>query len=315
MNLRAGVLAPALALTLMMFARPAYATIYSMPVVGRWSTLQVGLQVPPTPTWAHDVVLNASRVWNMAQVWFAQNYFPGGKVYSFVESRVGNATVTFGMPSEYACIAVGWTQYILGAGLTIIGAHTFLDRSVFNAGQEHNETALEYGLRLALHELGRVLGLGSVVDGLDIMDPIGTASHARDPPIISMIDLFALHVLASESSFSSPVIALSTDQHLALNVWELLGISPNNLHDHNYSPYSTLPPAADAIQHRDSGVPDQMSGNSSGRRSQAKERMMLLDPRNFACLPLWCLSVSVISSVADVSTHHVPRLGSGRVTG
>ena len=29
----------------------------------------------------------------MAQVWFMQNYFPGGKVYTFVESPVGNATV------------------------------------------------------------------------------------------------------------------------------------------------------------------------------------------------------------------------------
>ena len=72
-NMRAGYLAPALALILIMFARPAYATTYSIPVVGRWPTLQVGLQIPSTPVWAHDVVLNASQVWNRAQVWFTQN--------------------------------------------------------------------------------------------------------------------------------------------------------------------------------------------------------------------------------------------------
>jgi len=227
MNLRAGILAFALTLTLIMFARPAYATTYSIPVVGRWSSLRIGLQIPSNPTWAHDVVLNASRVWNRAQVWFAQNYFPGGNVYSFVESQVGNATVTFGMPAEWASIAVGWTQYILDKSLTIIKAHTFLDGGVFNAGQEHNETAREYGFRLALHELGRVLGLGSLVDGLDVMDPIGTASRARDPPIISIIDLFALHILASESYVSSPIV-LNTDQHVLMNAWNILGFSPNN---------------------------------------------------------------------------------------
>ena len=227
MNVRAGIIGLALALTLIMFARPAYATTYTIPVVGRWSALQVGLQIPSTPTWAHDLVLNASQVWNMAQLWFTQNYFPGGKVYTFVDSPAGNATVTFGMPTEYASIAVGWTQYILDQSLTIIGAHTFLDGAVFNAGQEQNATALEYGFRLALHELGRVLGLGSLVDGLDVMDPIGTTSHARDPPIISLIDLFALHVLASETFFSSPIV-LNTDQHVPMNAWNVLDSATNN---------------------------------------------------------------------------------------
>ncbi len=227
MKPRGVILALAMTLTLVIFARPAYATTYSIPVIGRWPTLQIGLQIPSTPTWAHDVVLNASHVWNMAQAWFARNYFPGGNVYTFVESPTGNATVTFGIPAQYASIAVGWTQYVLDHSLTIIGAHIFLDDGVFNAGQAHNETDLEYGFRIALHELGRVLGLGSLVDGLDVMDPIGTASHARDPPNISMIDLFALHVLASESSFSS-LIVLNTDQQVFMNAWNILGFSPNN---------------------------------------------------------------------------------------
>ncbi len=229
MNPRAGILGLALALSLIMFAKPTYATTYSMPVAGRWSSLQIGLQIPSTPAWAHDLVLNASQVWNIAQVWFEQNYFPGGNVYSFVESPVGNATVTFGMPPEYVSIAVGWTQYILTQPSTIIGAHTFLDGRVFNVGQGSNATALEYGFRIALHELGRVLGLGSLVDGFDVMNPIGTTGHARDPPIISMMDLFALHVLASEPSLSSPVIALNTDQQISINAWNLIGVSTNNL--------------------------------------------------------------------------------------
>jgi hypothetical protein len=159
----------------------------------------------------------------MAEVWFTQNYFPGGRVYTFVESPVGNATVAFVTLAECASIAVGWTEYIFDKSLTIIEAHTFLDENAFNAGQEHNETAPKYGFRIALHELGRVLGL----DGLDIMDPIGTVSHALDSPIISMIDLFALHVLAWEPFFSSSIV-LYTDQQIWMNAWNVLGISPNN---------------------------------------------------------------------------------------
>ena len=225
--MRAGIITLAMALTLIMFVKPAYATTYSIPVVGRWPTLQIGLQIPSTPTWAHDIILNASQAWNRAQVWFAQNYFPGGQVYTFVESSAANATVTFGMPAGYACIAVGWTQYTLDKTLTIHGAHTFLDGGVFNVGEAQNETALEYGFRIALHELGRVLGLGSLVDGLDVMDPIGTLSHALVPPIISMIDLYALHVLASEQFFSSPIV-LNTDQHVFINAWNIIGFSPDN---------------------------------------------------------------------------------------
>jgi hypothetical protein len=79
-----------------------------------------------------------------------------------------------------------------------------------------------YGLRVALHELGRVLGLGSLVDGRDIMDPIGTLARAAVPPMISIIDLFALHTLATEAAFSSPVIVLSTDQQVSLSALDLL---------------------------------------------------------------------------------------------
>jgi hypothetical protein len=164
----------------------------------------------------------------LAQAWFKDKYVPDGSVYEFVERPGGNATVSFGIPRQFASIAVGWTQYILDKGSIIIGARVFLDGNVFNAGQEHNATARDFGFRLALHELGRALGLGSLVDGLDIMDPIGSTSHANDPPIISTIDLFALHVLASEPFFSSPLIVLNTDQTVSMNAWNVLGLSPSN---------------------------------------------------------------------------------------
>jgi len=168
------------------------------------------------------VIVNASLAWNNGQLWFQHTYFPDGNVYTFTESNPANATVTYAMPSLCAGLAVGWTDYKYApSSITITSAHTYLDPSIFNAGQEENATARAYAFRLALHELGRVLGLGNVIDGKDIMDPLATPSRATQPPMISTLDLFAVHVLASESTIS-PVIVLNTDQYQLLNAWSLL---------------------------------------------------------------------------------------------
>jgi len=217
-----------LPLLLILTSRPAYACAYSIPVVGRWSALQIGLDIPSTPTWARALVLKAARVWNQAQVWFQQNYFPDGSLYTFVTSASGNVTVSFTMPVAYASIAVGWTQYVLDGPSTILGAHVFLDGNIFNALEEPNITGQKYGFRLALHELGRVLGLGSLIDELDIMNPIETVSLASEAPLISLIDLFALHILASEPYFSSSVIVLNSDQQILLNAWNFLDPQPSS---------------------------------------------------------------------------------------
>jgi len=103
------------------------------------------------------------------------------------------------MPAAYAGIAVGWTEYKFAPSskTEIVSTQTYLDPTVFTSAQENNVTARAYALRLALHELGRVLGLGSVLDGHDIMDPMGTPARARDPMYLSILDLYALKVLAS----------------------------------------------------------------------------------------------------------------------
>ena len=102
------------------------------------------------------------------------------------------------MPAAYAGIAVGWTNYNFAPSskTDILSTQTYLDPTAFTNAQENNATARAYALRLALHELGRVLGLGSVLDGHDIMDPRGTPERATAPMYISILDLYALQVLA-----------------------------------------------------------------------------------------------------------------------
>ena len=194
---RTYVLVMLIAVTVSTIPNPAHATTYSISVNGRFSHLEIELEIPSTPKWAHDVILNASLAWNRAQVWYQQGSSSKGPVYTFVEANDGSAIVNFNMPRAYSGMAVGWTNYKFAPSsrIIIISTQTFLDPNVFNAAQANNATARQIAFWLALHELGRVLGLGSVLDTHDIMDPLWTPNRVF--PMISILDIYALHVLAS----------------------------------------------------------------------------------------------------------------------
>jgi len=178
----------------------------SIPITGRYSLLTIKVYIPAYPKWAHDVVLNATIAWNRAQLWNLQND-PTATLYTFAETGDGTATstVTFSMPASFASIAVGWTNYKFAPGsrTSIVSTQTYLTPAVFNDAQVSNATARQYAFWLALHELGRVLGLGSVLDGQDIMEPRYTPQRVSQVPRISTLDLYALHVLAQGSAPSS----------------------------------------------------------------------------------------------------------------
>jgi hypothetical protein len=170
-----------------------------MPLNGRYSTLTIRIRIPDQPEWAHDVVLNATIAWNKAQAWYQESNL-SAPVYTFVETNdtTATSTVSFNMPAAYAGIAVGWTDYTFARGsrTSIISTETYLDPSVFNQAQENNMTARRYAFWLALHETGRILGLGSVLDSQDIMDPQATPERVTQVPTLSTLDLYAVYVLA-----------------------------------------------------------------------------------------------------------------------
>lgn len=176
-------------------------TQYSIPVNGRFSTFTIGIQIPAAPRWAHDVILNATIAWNQAQLWYQRNV-QDGSVYTFVESSTGSVTVSFNVPAAYSSFAAAWTAYKFAPSskTNIISAQVYLTQNVFSAAQESNSTARQYAFRLALHELGHVLGLGHLLDGRDIMDPRGPAYLATQQPLISSLDLYAIHTLAFSTS-------------------------------------------------------------------------------------------------------------------
>ena len=197
------VLITAILLTTLILPTAHASTQPSIPINGRYSTLTIKIYIPQSPKWAHDVVLNATIAWNRAQAWSQQNNGTG-TLYQFVETDDGSASsiVSFSMPAAYAGIAVGWTSYKFAPGsrTTVISTLTYLTPTVFNDANAGNLTARRYAFWLALHELGRILGLGSLLDGKDIMEPRYTPQRIDQVPKLSTLDLYAVHVLAQGSA-------------------------------------------------------------------------------------------------------------------
>src|SRR3972149_2659853 len=94
---------------------------------GRWPDSTIGVKIPATPAWMKAAVLDAMAVWNQGQKWFAQKYFPDGKVYTLAASDTGKITVRFQNLSqgpEYCTLGQGTVP--VRSGTSIISARVTL---------------------------------------------------------------------------------------------------------------------------------------------------------------------------------------------
>lgn len=225
--------------------------VYSIPINGRPSNFTIGLRIPSSPRWAHDVVLNATRAWNVAQIWFHQVLNGHGRVYTFILSEAGEVVVNFNIPARYSSFAVGWTDYAFAvSSKVIVSARVFLDHDIFNSTRNDDAAQTQYAFRIALHELGRVLGLGSILDERDIMDPRKSDYATTKQPLLSTLDLYALHVLASGDVVPSSVTLPATIPYALVNPSALL--TPNMTQEKTPTPtiessQSTTAPVAPHI--------------------------------------------------------------------
>lgn len=165
------------AITMTRAAQVAAQIQYRIPVNWQLPPGQVNIVIPATPEWAHDVVADALRIWNDAQVWFKEKYFNTGEVYRFTE-YVSGVEVRFVYRDQTSCgtIVEAPNGRVISLLLTNI----------------HNVT-LPSGLvtRCAEHELGHILGLGHTSVDDDLMSTSGAG-----PATPSTLDLYAVHLLA-----------------------------------------------------------------------------------------------------------------------
>ena len=164
---------------------------YTIPLLGgRWTTYTIRVRIPAEPAWAHDAVLNAMQVWNEAQDWFKETYYPQGKVYSFTESSTAQVNVRW-VSADHCCWA-----YVLVSGHRITTGVPIDLTTDLGPGHTGLLTAT------ATHEFGHALGLVDlyylVKDGEPLShDLMWGTMYAWRP---STLDLYAVHVLAEGST-------------------------------------------------------------------------------------------------------------------
>jgi hypothetical protein len=156
---------------------------------------RVGVVIPADPKWAHDAVLDALGIWNQAQVWFKETYFPTGQTYDFTESSTGiQVQYLYGVCGGCGSMRLNYTSQALfvQVGITDENKNTNSPLTVTTTAE---------------HELGHALGLKHTEVEGDLMYPVGTANLLYVP---STLDLYALHVLATGLNVKN-VIVLPSD--------------------------------------------------------------------------------------------------------
>jgi hypothetical protein len=164
---------------------------YWIPTFGaNWPTLQVSVNVPSQPTYLHDLVLQTIQIWNQAQEWLKESYYPTGDIYTLVASNTGIVTIQLtslvnlqklcnnASPELEGCTLLRWDQsnYVYQATI------------YFTANVVYG-----HPLFLGLHEFGHVLGLPDYPEPCPFHD-LMCFSNGVYP---STLDLYAIHVLAS----------------------------------------------------------------------------------------------------------------------
>lgn len=151
--MRSFLLFPFLYLTLLMmsFSNVQSQQVYSQPFLydPDWQSHVITVNAPASPRWAYTVVLNSLHIWNMAQIWFVETWYPQSLKYVYTlipTTGPSQMTITFVQDSGQS-----WN------GVTLYHSNGASVQIVLSRYSPIHPDGLLFAVD---HELGHVLGLG-----------------------------------------------------------------------------------------------------------------------------------------------------------
>jgi len=170
---------------------------YTIPLEeASWWTNRINVQIPSSPSWAHNCVVPALKTWNQAQTWFRDTYYPTGSVYTLIESQNTNPDVTVNFT-----VSLVNGQYRGQTFYTTTG--NYFDSGVKVTISLKSDTCIVVTI-IAIHEFGHVLGLDHATYPEDLM-----YVHAITASGPSTLDLYAVHMVAQHQVSSSVTLPLN----------------------------------------------------------------------------------------------------------
>jgi hypothetical protein len=165
-------------------------TQYTIPLgESRWNQYELAFKVPTSPKWAHQVVLAAMDLWNQAQEWFKDTYYPNGQVYHLSESQSSKNLIVFDhvFNPDYSGTTNGTRSRKTTTESEIVLVLVYADGSPLPP---------DILLGVAVHEFGHVLSLGHTSVANDLMCTRELYQCTDNNGVPSTLDLYAVHVVA-----------------------------------------------------------------------------------------------------------------------
>lgn len=155
---------------------------------------RINVEVPSSPSWAKDVVIEAMSVWDHSQEWFANTYNLTDSPYELVQPHEGGKvekTISVDFADVPTGNRLGEVNLIISSSKVFTSGLLTLPQSYH--GEWLNGSYTPWFTQLVVHMFGHVLGLDDLHGFCDVMEEGNSSCRSSVP---STLDLYAVYILA-----------------------------------------------------------------------------------------------------------------------
>jgi len=202
-------------LLVLSLTRTAFSTeVCEQPLYGfAWPTREIPVVVEKSPEYARKAVLDAMRIWNLAQTWFSDTYRIPSRPYRFIEvEQLGQSYVKVFFNQTQTREDWGWTKFRYwndSSGVFYkITVSISLDLALWS-GRSLTVVELQ---ALATHEFGHALGLNhTTFSKRDLLNHYSPGYNITVPSTLNLYALAALSMITSKNEIPKDPVKLPED--------------------------------------------------------------------------------------------------------